>query len=569
MIGQEYHNNAYYRNDTIFEGFVKDTSYYWMFDTDIVDKETGARRPYNYFYTVLAANDANRKNKQIFIKNICLYSYCSDSKNSEIYGGLRLLHCVNLTLDNICVANTKVGLYISSTWNTSIGRLELNTNLYGIIFGVECTNININILSCIRRDPNYKYSDVDLFDYNYHNIFVKDKYLTGAVIAYGSNIHINNLDCEGWDFICNSIGCIIGVDSFYYEMITNYLFYFRTTILVVNVQYGTQYVDDDRKLKNKALYFDGRGSSYVKMNGEYCGDAYFDNSDLNSKLLIGNTYPNKHGSFYTLKYNNTNNNVYYDFPSNYIYVSNTYNNDDLGFSKFNPISFDEAIRRIRKDPSYKNKVIYLLDDITANTEVRDNITIEANNHNIFSYLNIVNTNVIINDLFVNTDNTNISIKNSQLTLNNPRIKNKCISASGYGNCVAVNNLSSDSVELYSIFQNTYTNSIYGETSVYLDGARKNKQYLNKTNVSDKSYKDCYFKGEIVFDEYMNTYIFDGANLKEYINSPIKRKIGNSSQRPTDVLFGFIYKNTETNKWEIFNGSSWENLDGTQITDVAQ
>ena len=66
---------------------------------------------------------------------------------------------------------------------------------------------------------------------------------------------------------------------------------------------------------------------------------------------------------------------------------------------------------------------------------------------------------------------------------------------------------------------------------------------------------------------MNTYIFDGANLKEYINSPIKRKKGNSSQRPANVLFGFIYKNTETNKWEIFNGSSWENLDGTQITDV--
>lgn len=45
--------------------------------------------------------------------------------------------------------------------------------------------------------------------------------------------------------------------------------------------------------------------------------------------------------------------------------------------------------------------------------------------------------------------------------------------------------------------------------------------------------------------------------------------GGSGNRPSYVEVGFIYKNTDTGKLEIFNGSSWENLDGTQITDVAQ
>lgn len=50
-----------------------------------------------------------------------------------------------------------------------------------------------------------------------------------------------------------------------------------------------------------------------------------------------------------------------------------------------------------------------------------------------------------------------------------------------------------------------------------------------------------------------------------------KKTGMTKDRPTSNLIkiGFLFKNTETNKWEIFNGSSWENLDGTQIIDVTQ
>lgn len=40
--------------------------------------------------------------------------------------------------------------------------------------------------------------------------------------------------------------------------------------------------------------------------------------------------------------------------------------------------------------------------------------------------------------------------------------------------------------------------------------------------------------------------------------------GTASNRPNSPDVGYIYKNTDTGKWEIFNGSSWENLDGTEL-----
>ena len=36
--------------------------------------------------------------------------------------------------------------------------------------------------------------------------------------------------------------------------------------------------------------------------------------------------------------------------------------------------------------------------------------------------------------------------------------------------------------------------------------------------------------------------------------------GSPNQRPSNVITGTMFKNTEIGKWEIFNGSSWENLD---------
>ena len=561
MIGQEYHNNAYYRNDTTFEGFVKDTSYYWMFDTDIVDKETGTRRPYNYFYEVLVANDANSKNKQIFIKNINLYSHCSDSNNSEIYGGLRLLHCVNLTLDNICVANTKVGLYISSTWNTSIGRLELNTNLYGAVFGIECTNVNIDVLSCVRRSPNYEYSDKDLFDSVYLiNQYMTDKYLTGGIISYNANIQINNADIEGWDYVGYILATTININLIYYESIKNYLFYFKSAIVNINSQCGAQFVDDDRKLLNKALYFDSRGTSYVRLYGSYYGDNHFDVSDTESKLIIGNTRASKQGVYYPISYDNSSNNVYYDYPTNYIFVSNDGDDKNLGFSKYNPITFDTAVKRIKADNSYKNKTIYLLSDVTTSYSLTDSITVLCNNHNIFGSMIIIGATIRLHNLNVSTDNTIINIRsNATLILNNPNILNRFLSVDGFGNSLYIYGTNFDNINVTDLFHNSYINTYSGTIAIYINEKRINLNVIKKDKISSVSNTNLYQKGFIVYDEYLNAYMWDGIGLKEFICRP-HNIIGSPNQRPSNVITGTMFKNTEIGKWEIFNGSSWENLD---------
>lgn len=90
-------------------------------------------------------------------------------------------------------------------------------------------------------------------------------------------------------------------------------------------------------------------------------------------------------------------------------------------------------------------------------------------------------------------------------------------------------------------------------------------------LSEFNLATCYmYKGQIVEDkESGNFYYFDGNFMRPYISNPEMKHPGSTANRPLNVLTGFIYKNTENNKWEIFNGSSWENLDGTQIIDVAQ
>lgn len=79
-----------------------------------------------------------------------------------------------------------------------------------------------------------------------------------------------------------------------------------------------------------------------------------------------------------------------------------------------------------------------------------------------------------------------------------------------------------------------------------------------------------YKGQIVEDkESGNFYYFDSNFMRPYIPNPEMKHSGSTANRPLNVLNGFICKNTENKKLEIFKGSSLENLDGTQIIDVAQ
>ncbi len=46
-------------------------------------------------------------------------------------------------------------------------------------------------------------------------------------------------------------------------------------------------------------------------------------------------------------------------------------------------------------------------------------------------------------------------------------------------------------------------------------------------------------------------------------NPYRTK-GTTLQRPSNVQIGFTYKDTDLNKWIIWNGEAWENIDGTAL-----
>lgn len=88
-------------------------------------------------------------------------------------------------------------------------------------------------------------------------------------------------------------------------------------------------------------------------------------------------------------------------------------------------------------------------------------------------------------------------------------------------------------------------------------------YQNLKELGRKQYDGSALPGYLSYDAVSKKVrVFDNGYKDCFGNDINAKKTGNSASRPVNVKFGFIYKNTETNKWEIFNGSSWENLDGT-------
>ena len=584
LIGEEHLNNTYYKNSTVIKAIGDKKTNYWVFDTDIKDRDTGERRPYNYFYTKLSANDIEGGGgaavKNITIKNIHI-SVDIDSQTQDkcVYGGMRLLHCQGITLDNISIYAVKTGMYISSAWNTSIGRVEICSNHYGCILGTECTNLKIDVLTITRRGPELTYVKEDALQESVlYNEYLDDReLLSGGLIAYSAAGVIQSLTIEaGWDYAANFVGSNITISFIYYELIKNYLMYFRTSFIYIGSQYGIQWIDrESTKLKNYALYFSPHNSSYVDLNGEFCGDVYMSRySDRRSKLLLRNFMPSKHGVFYPIKYSQTEyGDIQYDIPSNYIYISNAANNENLGFSEAAPITFKEALKRIKNDSNYRSKALWLLDDVIDDNfgDIRYlNLRIKANNHKFLGYIDLYACNLYIESMLVEKgDNSTITLRgNTSISIYKFDINQPIFSYAAHDNSVKFILDEYKELNIMEYFNNSFRNTILGSIDIFINKELKNPP---RFKLSEFNLATCYmYKGQIVEDrESGNFYYFDGNFMRPYISNPEMKHSGTTANRPLNVLFGFIYKNTETNKWEIFNGSSWENLDGTQITDVAQ
>lgn len=103
-----------------------------------------------------------------------------------------------------------------------------------------------------------------------------------------------------------------------------------------------------------------------------------------------------------------------------------------------------------------------------------------------------------------------------------------------------------------------TNGLFSEKPLEEDGVPIGFTYFSTDKKSSESNKDgltIYYKGNNIWVDSLGRIVDD--------NYP-KLKKGTTAQRPTGVQIGFTYKDTDLNKWIIWNGEAWENIDGTAL-----
>lgn len=87
----------------------------------------------------------------------------------------------------------------------------------------------------------------------------------------------------------------------------------------------------------------------------------------------------------------------------------------------------------------------------------------------------------------------------------------------------------------------------------------------KTNINIKLFESFIYNSDIYkLDKYFNSVYYKINENNNYIPKLEELHKGTTAQRPTEVQIGFTYKDTDLNKWIIWNGEAWENIDGTAL-----
>ena len=111
-----------------------------------------------------------------------------------------------------------------------------------------------------------------------------------------------------------------------------------------------------------------------------------------------------------------------------------------------------------------------------------------------------------------------------------------------------------------------TNDKYFELKGSILGKAVSGSINTKPNTVPEGYfylaKDEKSDGKI---EYKPLYAKENGEYIDSLGNPANAsKKGTTAQRPTGVQIGFTYKDIDLNKWIIWNGEAWENIDGTAL-----
>ena len=103
-----------------------------------------------------------------------------------------------------------------------------------------------------------------------------------------------------------------------------------------------------------------------------------------------------------------------------------------------------------------------------------------------------------------------------------------------------------------------TNGLFSEKPLEKDGIPVGFTYFS----TDKKSLESSEQGLVIYHKGNDIWV---DSLGRTINDDYPQlKKGTTAQRPTGVQIGFTYKDTDLNKWIIWNGEAWENIDGTAL-----
>jgi hypothetical protein len=371
--GSDFRPKYYYGTNKVYTFFKfrpKDNGCWWCFDVDNYDKDTGERFPCNYLHKKLSGNSMIGTSG-FNIKNI---SITGDTTIDKIpFGALRIYGCTHSYIENIQTTSTKVGMYISSCWNTEFNNINIHSYIHGIVCGCEITTSIFRTIQCVRDKKNindtYLYLEVtskDMFMFDEPTLLyrtdLKGESYTFAygMIAYLSNITMINCVFEIYNVAITASNCeIVNIEP-YYEYLDKFVVYTRGGVYNELHPLGAQsygYTEYEE-------YSNGWGGKMdLKESFAFRVKIINDSTEV-CRIKITPPQVAKRGSIKSYIFN-SDYRIKYDFDINTrVYVSNKGVENAFGFSKSDPLSLREALDRIVNNSNYNNvDTIILVEDI--------------------------------------------------------------------------------------------------------------------------------------------------------------------------------------------------------------
>lgn len=584
IVGKTNPNYYYPKSNSsirfIFEKKENNDTYWWAFDSDVYDNSNN-RFKYNYFHTKLSG-ETDDEISAYNLSNIDIIT------NEAIFGGIRLISSQHSNIENIIVNNFKVGMYITSSWHSNYKKIILNTLIHGIVLAVEITTELFESVQCTRRTFNGEYLipeendcfGLDLKGYLYRPDIDNSHLLSYGLISYRSSVTFNNFTAERYNSAITCYGPRFLLNTPYFENLDKFVIYQRGGAIIEINPIGSQptnYTEYEEYSFNYGAVFKTYNTSIaLKIK-----DIGFGTEP--TEIEINYTRYNITGKYLKpLFYNN--NNILYVQNFDTVYVSNTSDNLGFGFYSSDPITIEEAIKRICTNINYRNiKNISLIDDITNKKNLGE--------------LKELNIKFISNDVLpkkltftANAVDCKFEFNNIDFELNNYEanglwhIKGK--SEFIFNNCfndVALiralpecdlvlkenNKRSENSIYL---FNTIHSNTVHDVTfTKYINDELMTKKVVN--DISEITSINNYGNNAIIYALNTNTYYTVTSNSKGLLLIPYNRSIKKfssnefcGSERPTLSKYdnGFQYYDTTLNKPIWWTGEKWVDATGAEV-----